>query len=156
MMQYFLTNQIELWYVLGAVLMIVEMYLGGTIGFFFAGIAAFSIALCMKFNLLILNTLLDQIGFFFGFFCLWSIILWKPAKYLITIGNSERYDNIEGSVAVVYSNDLKESSIGEIKWSGTICKAKLAPSSNGQILKKGDGVVVLYVKNNIFMVKKEI
>jgi hypothetical protein len=29
------------------------------------------------------------------------------------MGNSERYDNIEGSVAVVYSNDLKESSIGE-------------------------------------------
>ena len=56
-MQYFLTNQIELWYVLGAVLMIVEMYLGGTIGFFFAGIAAFSVALCMKFNLLILKIL---------------------------------------------------------------------------------------------------
>ncbi|WP_236870044.1 hypothetical protein [Candidatus Bandiella numerosa] len=87
---------------------------------------------------------------------MWSIILWKPVKYLINIGNRERYDNIEGSVAVVYSNDLKKGSIGEIKWSGAICRAKLIPSSNNQVLKKGDGVVILYVKNNIFMVEKEI
>ena len=153
-MQYFLTNQIELWYVLGAVLMIIEMYLGGTIRFFFAGIAAFCVVLCMKFNLITLNTLIDQIGFFFGFFCLWSIVLWKPTKYLLNIGNTEAYHNIEGGIATVYSHDLKGASLGEIKWSGAICKAKLAPSNKNNILKKGDNVTIVSVKNNIFIVEK--
>ena len=60
-MQYFLTNQVELWYILGAVLMIIEMYLGGTIGFFFAGIAAFCVALCMKFNLITLVHMFEHL-----------------------------------------------------------------------------------------------
>ena len=60
------------------------------------------------------------------------------------------------ALQLVYSNDLKESSIGEIKWSGAICKSRLAPSSKGQVLNKGDGVVILYVKSNVFIVEKEI
>jgi membrane protein implicated in regulation of membrane protease activity len=134
--------------------MIIEMYLGGTIGFFFAGIAAFCVALCMKFNLITLNTLIDQIGFFFGFFCLWSIVLWKPTKYLLNIGNTEVYHNIEGGIATVYGHDLKGENLGEIRWSGAICKAKLSPSSKNTILKKGDNVTIVSVKNNIFIVEK--
>jgi len=153
-MQYFLTNQIEVWYILGAVLMIIEMYLGGTIGLFFAGIAAFCVALCMKFNLIALNTLIDQVGLFFGFFCLWSIMLWKPTKYLLNIGNAKEYHNIEGGIATVYSNDLKGENLGKIKWSGAVCKAKLAPSGKNTVLKKGDNVTIISVKNNIFIVEK--
>ena len=153
-MQYYLSNQVELWYILGAVLMIVEMYLGGTIGFFFAGLAAFSLALSMHFNLLTLNTLIDQVGFFFGFFCLWSIILWKPTKYLLNIGNIDKYENIKGSIAVVHSNNLKSENVGEIKWSGTICKAVLTDSNKNNTLKRGDSVKICSVKNNVFVVEK--
>ena len=153
-MQYYLNNQVELWYILGAVLMIIEMYLGGTIAFFFAGLSAFCLALCMNFNLLTLNTLIDQVGFFFGFFCLWSIILWKPTKYLLNLGNNDRYENIKGSVAVVYSNTISDKNLGEIKWSGTICKAKLANYNKKNTLKKGDNVKICSVKNNVFIVEK--
>ena len=153
-MQYYLSNQVELWYILGAVLMVIEMYLGGTIGLFFAGLAAFSLALCMHFNLLTLNTLIDQVGLFFGFFCLWSIILWRPTKYLLNIGNVDKYENIRGSTAVVYSNDLKSANVGEIKWSGTICKAILADSNKNNMLKRGDSVKIRSVRNNVFIVEK--
>lgn len=153
-MQYYFNNQVELWYILGAVLMIIEMYLGGTIAFFFAGLAAFCLAVCMHFNLLTLNTLIDQIGFFFGFFCLWSIILWKPTKYLLNLGSGDKYENIKGGSAVVYSNNLRYQNLGEIKWSGAVCKARLAESNKKSILRKGDNVKICSVKNNIFIVEK--
>ena len=89
-MEYSLINTIEFWYLLGAVLVMVQMLMGGTMLIFFAGIAAFSIALSMKFELIALDSPIKQVGAFFGFSCLWSIILWKPVGYLMNLGKKKR------------------------------------------------------------------
>ena len=95
------------------------------------------------------------IGFFFGLFCLCLIVLYKPKKYLVCMDNVEAYHNIKGGIAAVYSHDLKGDNLGEIKWSGAICRAQLAPSSKNTSLKKGDDVTIISVKNNIFIVDKQ-
>ncbi len=70
------------------------------------------------------------------------------------MGSNDRYENIKGSVAVVYSNTISDKNLGEIKWSGAVCKAKLANSNKKNILKKGDNVKICSVKNNVFIVEK--
>jgi membrane protein implicated in regulation of membrane protease activity len=154
MIEYINTHQLEFWYLLGAILMVAEMIMGGTIVTFFAGMAAFSVALVMKFELITLNSMINQVGAFSLFLCIWGVVLWKPVKYLLNLGATKGYNNFEGTAAIVYSDVLGSKKVGEIKWSGAVCKAKLISSDAELELKKGESVTINSVENNIFLVEK--
>ena len=84
-MKYLFSNTIECWYLLGSIIMIVQMLIGGSMFLFFAGFAAFSVALGMRFELLALNSPSEQVVAFFVFLCFWFIILVKPLGYLMNL-----------------------------------------------------------------------
>ncbi|WPX96552.1 NfeD family protein [Candidatus Bandiella euplotis] len=154
MMNYFFDNQLDFWYLLGALLLIMEMLMGGTIIMFFAGIAAFSVAFVIRFDVVTLNSIISQVGMFCAFLCFWSISLWKPARYIVNLNKPAKdYNNFEGSVAVVYSDELDNKKVGEIKWSGAVCKAKLTAVNGVAPVRKGDNVKIISVENNVFLVE---
>ena len=154
MIEYINAHQLEFWYLLGAILMVAEMIMGGTIVTFFAGMAAFSVALAMKFELITLSSMINQVGAFSLFLCIWSVVLWKPVKYMLNLGVAKGYNNFEGTTAIVHSDALGSKKVGEIRWSGAICKARLMSGDAELELKKGDSVKINSVENNIFLVEK--
>jgi membrane protein implicated in regulation of membrane protease activity len=64
------------------------------------------------------------------------------------------YKNFIGCTAVVHSETLCIKTLGEIKWSGAVCKARLTKSRDGNNAKKGENVKIINVENNIFIVER--
>ena len=93
MIEYLFDNPIEFWYFLGAIIMMAQMLLGGSIWLFSAAFAAFSIALSMRFELIALHNPIHQVAVFLVFSCFWSAILWKPMGYLMNLGKQKDDDN---------------------------------------------------------------
>ena len=59
-----------------------------------------------------------------------------------------------GQIAHITSNNFEKGEIGKIKWSGTICKAMIHPDSPEDYVVTGEKVVILDIKNNILIIKK--
>ncbi|MFQ3306825.1 MAG: hypothetical protein ACI8ZF_000055 [Candidatus Midichloriaceae bacterium] len=153
-MEYFLNNLIEVWFILGTLLMVIEMFLGGTIMLFFAGLASFTVAVILRFDLIQLPSFIEQVGAFFGALCIWSIILWKPAKYLSYISKYKNYDSMIGREAIVVSERIDKEHIGEVRWSGSLFRAKLSKKSKSEYVNKEEVLKILDVKNNILIMDR--
>ena len=150
----FLNNSPDIWYLIGALLMVLEMITGGTIVLLFTVLAAISVAVLLQFTLINLPTPITQIIAFAVLFSAWSLVLWYPAKKLSRLRKENgKFSNIIGDNAVVHNQKLAIGKIGEIKWSGAACKAKLDPSAEEDVVKD-QTVKIVSIDNNVFIVEK--
>ena len=110
------------WLITGAFLIFLEIAVIQGIGFLFAGLGAISVGAVLVTGMAKEPT--HQFILFFVFTAIWAGLLWKPLKNFIK-GKNTGYNDMVGSTAVIYGEDLARGKTGEVKWSGAIMKCKL-------------------------------
>lgn len=146
----------EFWLVIAIILMILEVVLGFTIVLFFSGLACFTVAALIYFNYITPDSIITQFAAFFLATTAWALILWKPLKGMVRrIHTSDATaTSIIGQEAIVINGPLHLGKIGNVTWSGTTVKAKMADDSAHSTLKEGTSVKVVAITDNIFIVRE--
>lgn len=143
----------EIWFLIGIILMILEVALGMTIVLFFCSLAAFTLGFFLYFDRVDPANFIAQGIIFLLFTFAWAALLWKKLKNFRDSKNKDEYVNIIGQSAVII-NDIHKGKTGTVRWSGTTVNAEIDPNSKHHLLAKGDEVTVIMVVNNIFIVDK--
>jgi membrane protein implicated in regulation of membrane protease activity len=140
-----------LWLLGAAVFFAIEAFGVPGIGFLFAALAAMSVALMIEVGILMP---LDSTYQFAAFFCnttLFAILLWKKLKSWRMNPKAPGYSNMIGDRAVIAGSGLQPGHIGEVRWSGTLMRARLA--EDAAALPVGAEVTITQVEGNVLTVK---
>ena len=137
------------WLIGGAVFLALEAFGIPGIGFLFAGIAAILVGTLVESGLLLPEAYVNQWGVFFLLTTLMALVLWRRIKAWRIDPNAPLYHNIVGTEAVV-TKPLIAHDEGEVRWSGTLMRARLA-TGEGE-LPAGATVIVRESKGNVLLV----
>ncbi|MDX2096114.1 MAG: NfeD family protein [Alphaproteobacteria bacterium] len=140
-----------LWLLAGAVFIGIDIFGMPGIGFLFAGIAALMVGSAIEFAVLGDDQLIAQFALFFLITSISAALLWTRLK------NAHRpsYSNILGSEAVVAAPGLSGGAEGQVKWSGTLMRARLAEGAEADRLPEGTVVVIRQVEGNLLFVARK-
>ncbi len=143
----------DFWFILGLVLIILEVVLGFTIVLLFSGIAAFTMGFLLFFKLAIFESIYMQGAAFFAITLAWAALLWKPLKRLKDRNaNKDGVKNFVGQTVEIIDADLEKGKIGNAKWSGTIVKVMLHPEFREEKLTVGTIARIVDVRDKNFIV----
>lgn len=144
-------NVTYIWLAVGVLFLLFEALGANGIGFFFAGLGALTVGTLVNLDFMAADDLvLQSIAFFTATFA-WTAILWLPLKRHRK--KSSSYSNIVGEIAYVGSAGLTRQHVGEVTWSGTIMKAKLADNAGVDALEAGTEVVITSISGITLTVK---
>ena len=139
------------WLILGAFLIFLEIVVLQGIGFLFAGLGAICVGAVITAG--VVEEPINQFILFFVFTAIWTALLWKPLKNFLK-GKNSGFNDMVGSTAMVYGEDLISGKTGKVKWSGTIMKCKLDENYNLQDKIVPDTeVVITEVSQGILIVR---
>jgi len=143
----------EIWLIIGVICVVMEFFAIPNIGFLFFGFGALSNALIMYNYPLI--SLTNQVTFFGLLSLIWFCILYYPLKKYVyhSTDKPANYSDMVGKKAEVYSKTISPDNLGQVKWSGVIMNAYLAPDEPSA--KSGDQVFIIEVKGNILICSKQ-
>jgi membrane protein implicated in regulation of membrane protease activity len=136
------------WLVAGALFIAIEIFGVPGIGFLFAGIGAIAVGGAVEFGVLDPVDLLAQFITFFVFGVASALALWKRLKR----NPKNSYSNIVGTDATVGTGGLSGNKEGQVQWSGTLMRAKLADDAGVDVLPEGMVVTVRKAEGNILFV----
>ncbi len=140
-----------IWFIAGALLISIEIFLVPGAGILFAGLGAITVG-----GALMAGWIDGTSGQFILFFlstALWAAALWKPLKKLMNSDESG-YSDFVGQTAVVYGEPLEKGKRGQVKWSGTIMNCEIAPNENAEKILSGAEVTIIEVSKGILLVKR--
>lgn len=137
-----------LWLLAGAVFVGIEMFGMPGIGFFFAGIAALLVGGAIEIGLMAPTHLLLQFALFFLFTSVSALLLWNKLKKI----RGPVYSNMVGTQAEVIGGGLAGTREGQVKWSGTIMRARLAEDVTIDVLPAGTFVTISKVEGTLLHV----
>jgi len=138
-----------LWLIAGAVFLALEAFGVPGIGFLFAGVAAFFVGLMIETGMLEATNYSWQIAAFFINSTFLAALFWKKLKAWHSAREGKGYSNMVGDEASVIGT-LAPGKEGQVRWSGTIMRAKLA---GGEALTEGTIVVIEAVEGNLLTVR---
>ena len=144
-------NPTYIWLVFGIICLLMEALGVNGIGFFFAGLGALTVGTLMNLDLVAVDAYITQAIAFFLTTALWTAILWAPLKKHRS--KSSSYNNIIGETAYVGSGGVSKKDGGEVTWSGTIMKAKLAEHASVDRLDAGAEVIITAISGVTLTVK---
>lgn len=137
-----------LWLLGGAVFIGIEMFGAPGMGFFFAGIAALLVGGAVEIGLIAPENLLLQFALFFLFTTVSALLLWNKLKQV----RGPIYSNMVGTEAEVIGGGLAGTREGQVKWSGTIMRARLADEVVIDVLPAGTFVTISKVEGTLLHV----
>lgn len=137
-----------LWLLAGAVFIGIEMFGMPGIGFLFAGISALLVGGAVEIGLIAPENLLLQFALFFLFTSVSAMLLWKKLKKI----RGPVYSNMVGTEAEVIGGGLAGTREGQVKWSGTIMRARLAEDVIIDVLPSGTFVTISKVEGTLLHV----
>lgn len=141
----------SIWFIVGVLLIILEIVLFSGIGFLFAGLGAISVGAGLIAGWV--DSWSDQFIIFFLATGFWTVILWKPLKKFIEKKESG-FDDMVGSTAVVFGQSIEKGKMGKVKWSGTIMKCQFDPGAEGQgMIDPEAEVIITGVSKGILIVR---
>ena len=140
-----------LWLVFGVALLIAEAVVAG-FGFLFAGCGALTVGLLLNLGVISIDDSLVQFVVFFATTALWALLLWKPVQKLKNSKNKTSYNNIIGQIVEVVNNGLSKDNYGEVLWSGTVMRAKLAHNSSVESVEIGAKMLVQDIIGNVLII----
>ena len=142
-----------LWLIAGVLLVLFDtLHLGG-VGIFFAGLGAIIAGAAVWTGLIGQDAYVAQWLLFISAAALWALILWIPMRKFRQRRHG-KYSNIVGETAYVGSQGLSRRKGGEVTWSGTIMKARLADNAM-EALEAGTPVIITNVQGATLVVKPE-
>ncbi len=137
-----------IWLFAGAAFIAVEIFGIPGVGFLFAGIAALVVGGAIEFDLIAADAVLAQAVLFTVLTCVSAALLWKKLK--VTRGSS--YSNMVGEEATVMAPGLSGSREGQVKWSGTLMRARIDASAGVDVLAAGMAVRITAVEGTLLIV----
>jgi membrane protein implicated in regulation of membrane protease activity len=141
-----------LWLLAGALFIGIEIFGIPGLGFLFAGIAALMVGGAIEFGVLAADGYLQQFLLFFALTSISAALLWKKLKR-----NTEvNYNNMVGSEATVAQPGLSGGKEGQVKWSGTLMRAKIDPACGRDVLASETAVIIKSVEGNLVYVAPKI
>ncbi|MFZ4540693.1 MAG: NfeD family protein [Rickettsiales bacterium] len=138
-----------LWLLAGAVLIGIEMLVIPGIGFLFAGIAALMVGGGLELGVLDPENLIIQFAIFGVITIFTAALLWKKLKRRPA---TPSYDDIVGTEATVIGGGLLGTQEGQVKWSGTIMRARLDGASPMDVVPAGAHVTVRRIEGTLLYV----
>lgn len=145
MMEFISSHLTFLWLLLGACFIIAEAFIVPGIGFFFAGLGAFTLGGLLVFRILETSNFFLQIGYASLFTAIWVLLLWKPFKRYISSRKGKGYSNFIGEQAMVISTVLEKGQKGYVTYSGTTMSALLDPNADIDQLPKGSIAYITHI-----------
>jgi inner membrane protein len=143
----------EFWFLLGLVLIVLEVVMGFTIVLLFTSLAAFTVGFIMYWKFMVFEGIYWQFAAFFALTVIWALILWKPLKRLKERNSKHgNVQNFVGQSVEVIDADLTKINPGNAKWSGTIVKAIIHPDFREEKLPVGTIAKIVDVRDNVFVV----
>lgn len=130
-----------IWLLAGVALLIAEAVHIPGVGLMFAGLGAVTVSLLISGGQLAADDTLPQLIAFFIATAGWTALLWKPLQKFRVGRKQGGYSNIIGETALVAGEGITKQS-GEVTWSGTVMKARLAQNAGVDQLPAGASVVV--------------
>ena len=140
-----------IWFIAGAALIAIEIFLVPGTGTIFAGLGAITVGAVLIAGWI--EGVNGQFILFFLFTAIWAAVLWKPLKKMMNSGGSG-YSDMVGDTAVVYGEPLEKGKRGQVKWSGTIMNCEIAPQENIEKILPGTDVTIAEVSKGILLVKQ--
>lgn len=138
------------WLIGGAVLLALEAFGIPGIGFLFLALGALLTGLGIELGLIGPADLLVQWVVFFLASSLFAIALWNRLKQWRMSPSSGDYQNMVGTEAVV-TKTLSGDAEGEVRWSGTLMRARLVQGTEADVIT-GSIVVIREVEGNLLRV----
>lgn len=138
-----------MWLIAGAVFIAIEIFGMPGLGFLFAGIGALLIGGAIEFGVIGAGDYLVQFALFFVFACISAAMLWKHLKPRVKTS----YSDIVGSEAVVAPPGLVGNREGQIKWSGTLMRARIVPNDGYDAIAEESAVIIHSVEGNLAYVR---
>jgi membrane protein implicated in regulation of membrane protease activity len=140
-----------IWLLAGSILIVFEVTLLSGVGLLFAGLSAISVGIALIAGWIESPTV--QFITFFLITGFWAAALWKPLKNFMKSPQSG-FDDMIGSIAIVFGNPIKPGQMGKVKWSGTIMKCKFILETEEKFdLAPGTEVTIVEVSNGILIVR---
>lgn len=137
------------WLILGIILILKDSFILNSIFVLTFGIAAIIIAGLIATNIIAPNNYIAQFTTFAILASIFFMIIFLKRKKHYP----QNFQNIIGRKAIVCES-LNYNNIGQLKWSGTIVKAKISPKSTKKIFEIGEEVEIESVEGNIFYIKE--
>lgn len=141
-----------LWLGAGALMLALEMSGLSGVGFLFAGLASFVVAILISTDLLLPTDYLLQWGWFFAATVVWAALLWKPMQKFLLSHKGAGYQDMIGQTAIVGAGGLSKGHDGQATWSGTVMMARLENSA-AEHVPAGAAVEIVGVKGSTLLVK---
>ena len=137
-----------LWLIAGAVFVGIEMFVMPGIGFLFAGIAALMVGGALELGVVSPENIILQFALFFLITTVSAALLWKKLKE----ARGPSYSNMVGTTAEVMGGGLAGRLEGQVKWSGTLMRARLADDVIIDVLPAGTFVIIQKVEGTLLHV----
>ena len=137
-----------LWLLAGAVFVGIEIFGVPGIGFLFAGIAALIVGGVVELGVVSPEKTILQFALFFLITTVSALLLWKKLKAI----RGPSYSNMVGTTAEVMGAGLSGTLEGQVKWSGTLMRARLAEDVIIDVLPAGTFVVITKVEGTLLHV----
>lgn len=137
-----------LWLLAGAAFIGVEIFGIPGIGFLFAGIAALMVGGAVELGALAPDAYLMQFILFFALTTISASLLWNKLKRNV----KPNYNNMVGTEALVAKPGLTGTQEGQVKWSGTLLRAKIDPACGRDVLASETPVLIRQVEGNLVYV----
>lgn len=128
-----------IWLIAGALLVGIDVLHVPGIGFLFAGLGAVVTGGAIEFKLIDATNYMAQVAVFLITTTLFAALLWQKIKAWRLNPSVPEYSNIVGTEATVAGNPLRVGKVGQVKWSGTLMRAKLA---DGPVSELAEGAIV--------------
>ena len=141
-----------IWLIAGVLMLFVEAFGLPGVGIMFAGVGAIIVGMALKLGILSDVDLVAQFSLFFAATAVSAIALWKPLQKF-RLGKSPGYSNMVGDTAYVGASGLSHAQGGEVTWSGTIMRAKIAEHAGVEHIAAGTPVIITAISGTTLIVK---
>lgn len=144
------------WFIASLVFFLLEALGASGIGLLFAALAAFCIGILLQTGLLGEADYLAQGGIFFILTALWALLLWKPLKAMRLAKTAQHHHDMIGRLAVVGDAGLaKGKKSGQVRWSGTTMRARLADDAAIDIAAGGEELKIVAVDGSTLILAQK-
>ncbi len=137
-----------LWLIAGGFFIAIEIFGVPGIGFLFAGIGAMLMGGAIEFGIIAAENTSLQFTLFFAISCISAAMMWKKLK----THRKPAYSNMIGTEAIVAAPGLVGNKEGQVKWSGTLMRARLVPNAGYDAVAEDTAVIIKQVEGNLLLV----
>lgn len=144
-----------IWFLASILFFFVEAFGVSGIGLLFAAIAAFCVGIVLQMGFLDSANPISQGATFFSLTAFWAAVLWKPMKNIHFGKPRRRHHDMVGRIAVVGEEGLYKGKTGNVTWSGTTMRARMADDAAMDEAVAGEELMIVKVDGSTLVLAEK-